>query len=79
MINIKKLQERIDELEKQVRDLQARPVYIPVFPPSNPYILPYVPPITIPWSPLQPTYTSSQSGQNTIKDIQVCNSVKAFN
>lgn len=38
-----KLEERVAELEKQVRELQARPVYypapypVPYYPPMNPY------------------------------------------
>ena len=51
-ITIEKLKERIDELEKQVRELQARPVYVPVFPPSYPVNpLPVNP---LPVYPIQP-------------------------
>jgi hypothetical protein len=73
MTKQKKLEERIDELEKQVRELQVRPVYVPVFPPSNPPA--YAPAINIPWQPLHPYTcgTSSQSNQNTMKDIQIFN------
>lgn len=47
MTTSKDLQRRIEELEKQVRELQARPVYIPVYtPPVLPQ--PYYPQ---PWQP----------------------------
>ena len=53
-ITIKQLQERIEELEKQVRELQARPIFVPVYP--NPQIpvpnpTPFPQPYTIPTYP----------------------------
>jgi hypothetical protein len=64
-ITLKDLQVRIDELERQVRDLQARPVYVPVFPPSeyHPYAGPYTPFVgpsisSIPNYPLNPSITT---------------------
>jgi hypothetical protein len=72
-VTLKQLQERIDELERQVRELQARPVYIPVFPPSN---LPVAPQ---PWQPSLPTYPMWQQpyigdSPNWMRDTTViCN------
>ena len=50
------LEQRIAELEKRVRDLEARPVYVPVpyFPPQ-PYVVPG--PYRAPWE--SPWYVTS--------------------
>ncbi len=62
-LTLKQLQERIDELERQVRELQARPVYVPVFPPSdvrssNPFIVPQPT-----WPPCTTTGTVTHSSK----------------
>ena len=82
MTTLKKLEERINELEKQVRDIQTRPVYIqPIYVPDplpalNP--TPYNPsPYTWPVITTNPNWTisgtNSQSNQNIMKDVQIFN------
>lgn len=63
----KQLLERIEELEKQVRELQARPVYVPVFPKYRPNPYPYqVIPTT--WYQTQPYYLSPTITNSSIQD-----------
>ncbi len=61
------LAKRVDELERRVRDLEARPVYVPV-----PYYPPYAPlpeypvPYRNPWEPpwfVTCTASTSTAGQ----------------
>ena len=40
-MNNKELLKRVEELERRVRDLEARPVYVPVLIPSPAPIQPY--------------------------------------
>lgn len=48
----KELLQKVQELERRVRDLEARPVYVPVIQPAP--IQPYPPPVFQPWWERQP-------------------------
>ena len=58
-MNLKEAMKRIEELERKVRELEARPVYMPMLqyipyyiPPTYiPSLIPYYPSTPMPWQP----------------------------
>ena len=68
--------QKIADLEKRVKDLEARPqaptiIVLPANPlPVIPYIqpAPYIPPYTVPYSPYQPWWTTTCGSASTNSD-----------